>query len=160
MKRRITLLSLFCAVVIYMVPSVSALVFGPGASANGHANLTIGGENRTFSFSANTRKNGTVSGNVTLQARQTDTFIHADINCMVVSGNTATMSGPITNSSDETLEGLTGIFKVEDNGEGANAPADRLSLYQPFAPNTTFDCTIPFNPPMLESEGGNIQVKP
>lgn len=166
MKRRIALVSLFsllaaAVVVTYSVPSASAFVFGPGAAANGHGNLTLDdGSLRTFSFHANTRKNGTATGSVTLHNREDDVFIRADIQCLKVVGTTATMSGPITNSSNDDFEGRTGIFKVEDNGEGSSSAGDRLSRFFILPANSPINCNSPFNPFMELSEGGNIQVKP
>ncbi len=165
MKRRIALVSLFsllaaAVVVTYSVPSASAFVFGPGASASGHGNIDQGGDLRTFSFHAREGRGGAVTGSVTLHNRQSDTFIKADIDCMVISGNIARMSGRITKSSNEAFEGATGIFQVEDNGEGANSPPDGMSLFAIFAPTSTADCNNTGAPILLPIEGGNVQVKP
>ena len=166
MKNRITLLSLlvlFAVFAVGVVPTRSTSVFaagGNGPSANGHGNLTVGGELRTFSFHAITQRDDDVQGSVTLHNRSTDTFTKADINCLRVVGNTAIMSGPITNSSNPVFEGRTAIFRVQDNGEGANSPPDGLSLLFIFPAGSTASCNINFVFPFMPIEGGNVQVKP
>ena len=58
-------------------------------------------------------------------------------------GNTAVISGVIT-KSNTGLEGNTGVFAVQDNGEGANAAPDRLSLvffYGPQYAGANRQCT-------------------
>lgn len=165
MKSRIILLSLLVLLAVVaagVVSTRSTSVFAAGnsPSANGHGNLTVGGELRTFSFHAMTRKDGTVTGSATLHNRNSDVFIHMDINCLRVVGNTAFMSGPITNSSNPAFEGRTGLFQARDNGEGSNAAPDQLSLLAVLVGNTTIDCNTNFAPLLNPIEGGNIQVKP
>jgi hypothetical protein len=165
MKKRITILSVLILLAMFAAvagatQSSLAFVFGNTPSANGHGNLTVGGELRTFSFHANTRKDGTVKGSATLHNRASDVFIHADIDCLSVVGNIATMSGTITNSSDPAFEGRRGLFQVQDNGEGGNTTPDQISLLVIFPANSTIDCNSNFTFSRAPIEGGNIQVKP
>ena len=145
--------------------TVSAVSEGNRPSASGHGNLSDQGELRTFSFHAFTRKDGSISGNATLHNRDLDVFSKMDIDCMVVDGNRASLSGPITAQPDDpSLVGVTAIFTIEENGEGKNADPDRMSYVYPYPVANPPDCTdaaaanFPF--PMLEIEGGNIQLRP
>ena len=81
---------------------------------------------------------------------------------MKVVGNTAVISGVVT-SSNTGQTGNTGVFTVQDNGEGKNAAPDRLSLVFFFGPEfagnlCTFFTFADF--PTSAIEGGNIQVRP
>jgi hypothetical protein len=84
------------------------------------------------------------------------------------------MSGTITQSSNPELiaPGRIGVFGVEDNGEGANAPADRITTIPDYAPPkscnefTFVDSTLRevANPAVVvraltELVDGNIQVR-
>jgi len=159
MNRKIALLlTVLIAALFAPSLSTSALAVFNGPSSNGHGNITVNGELRTFSFHANTLKNGEVRGSLTLHNRVNDTFIRADIDCLRVIGNTAHMSGVITRSSEPAFEGLRAFFRVQDNGEGANSPPDGLSFLN-VGPNVP-DCNSAFSPPFQVIEGGNIQVKP
>jgi hypothetical protein len=134
-----------------------------GPSASGHGNLTAGGELRTFSFTAVTHKDGTVTGEAELDNRSTGNTIHLSINCLTVSGNKALVSGVVTNShGPDDFVGWIGTFEVIDNGEGANDPADRISLVFLFSPPTTISCTSFMFSSFSTSpiEAGNIQVNP
>jgi hypothetical protein len=54
-----------------------------------------------------------------------------DVECVLVSGNTATVSGVITNVSEEIpgflFVGQRFAFTVADNGEGSSASSDLVS---------------------------------
>lgn len=164
MNRRMTVLSLLvllaAVIATGITRSTSAMMPASGPSASGHGNLTVGGELRTFSFTAVTHKNGTVTGQAQLNNRAQDTRLHLDIDCLRVVGNTATVSGIVTNTTDPTLEGFRGIFRVEDNGEGANDPPDRISLVFLFPPSVPLDCNSNLGLPLIPIEAGNIQVRP
>lgn len=161
MRKRIVISTmLIAAAVVFGANAFTSFAGGNRPSANGHGNITLLGELRTFSFTANTRNDGSVTGSVQLQARQADNTIHADINCLKVSGNTAVMSGPILRSADPAFDGYTGIFRVQDNGEGFNASADLMSLYFLFPPGSPANCNNIGALPMTAIEGGNLQVKP
>ena len=146
------------AVLFLFVPRLLA---DSGPSANGHGNLTIAGELRTFSFTAVTQKGGAVTGEAQLDNRAQGVRIHLAIDCLVVTGNVAKVSGMITKVTGPTAAqvGWRSIFHVKDNGEGANDPPDTISLVFSFPPSVPVDCTTPFVLPMLAIEDGNIQVK-
>ncbi len=159
MKKNKLLLGL-SAVSIFVALSIVAAVAAASnrPSANGHGNLTVGGELRTFSFHANTAKNGTVSGSATVNNRSADIATQISIDCLSVVGNMATMTGRITRSTGGPVVGSPVFFRVIDNGEGSNATEDQISLVAVTGP--TIDCTSSLNLAVFPIEGGNIQVKP
>jgi len=162
MNRKIALLLLVLLAVIFAPTHyTSAVASGNNPSANGHGNLTISGELRTFSFHALTRRDGTVKGSVTLHNRALDIFDRYDIDCLNVVGNTATLSGIITKSTDTDLIGSRAIFRVVDNGEGSTNARDQISLVAVLPAGSTIDCdTAGLVLPTLPIEGGNVQVTP
>jgi len=158
------LIALIAAMVAF--GSRSSLLVGAqnsGPSANGHGNTTVNGELRTFSFNAIQKKDGTVTGNMTLHNRGLDSFIKVDVNCLLVVGNIATMSGVVTHSDDPrgSFEGLNAIFRVVDNGEGENSPPDLISGVVVLGDeDSLITCRDPFPLQLRLIEAGNIQVKP
>ena len=89
------------------------------ARGSGHM-VRPDGTFRSFSFSASKSTKGTVRGELQLNSRGFDVFVHIKINCLRVDGNTAYMSGIITHTSN-TSEGEIGELNrviVRDNGEG------------------------------------------
>ena len=130
-----------------------------GPSASGHGNYTeADGELRTFSFHARTQ-NGVTRGSFVVSNRSNGHFLKGNIDCLNITGNTATMSGSITSSSVEDLVpvGTETRFGVVDNGEGEDAAADRMSRFNNFASVT---CETPITTHSMAVDGGNIQVMP
>jgi hypothetical protein len=129
--------------------------------ATGSGQLTIGGEGRTFAFTAVRHADGTVSGEFQVFNRQQDIKAHAELTCLSIVGNQAWMGGVITNSSEPTLEGGETVFRVLDNGEGGNAPPDMISLVQPGLPPgsaAAYCAAMPPFPDLIPVERGNVQV--
>lgn len=138
-------------------PSAGASKAGP--SANGQGTLTVGDQTRHFSFHAMTASNGTVSGSGVLTYTAGGVQSKFDINCMTVVGNEATMSGVVT-QSDNIPVGYPVWFKAVDNGEGANATEDQLTLLTYWINGAAVTCAPNyFGTPLNPIEGGNIQVK-
>jgi len=130
-------LLLLAALVVAAVPASPAPADSNGvvASATGSGHMVRpDGTFRSFSFTAAKRADGTVTGQVQLNSRSFDVFVHIDVDCLRVVGNTAYMSGRITFSSDpaQGFIGELNRFAVQDNGDGPDA-VDRIS-------------TIPENP--------------
>ena len=122
-------------------------------SATGNGDFMLGGELRTFSFSAIQQPNGKVAGQAEIHNRASGAVVHMDINCIVfLSQNTVVVSGTITKSN---MGGVNqkGVFQAQDNGEGTNSPPDRVSLVLPG------DCTAT-PPDLMDILHGNIQVRP
>jgi hypothetical protein len=108
---------------------LSAASAGTLDSATGSGHLLSAGELRSFSFSANRLPDGTVRGEAQINARSLDAFAHIAIDCLQITGNVAQMSGTVVHTSDPTvfLPNEYVHFAVQDNGEGAAAPPDRIS---------------------------------
>ena len=96
--------------------------------------------NRTFSFSAVQRADGTATGNAQIASRKfqlgnVDLVIHMRIDCLAVlpDGKTARLSGVITRTSFPFAEAPVGEihrFTVQDNGE-PGAGVDKFSGVPP-----------------------------
>jgi hypothetical protein len=145
-------------------PELQALlaVDGVAAQVSGHANVTQApGVLRTFSFSAREMPDRTVEGNYVNHNRLGGAVNHGEIDCLrLIPPNGAVLSGPTRKHTNPAFEGGTTIFRVEDNGEGADSPPDRVSQLVIFMPGSPLDCHT-FTPVvLLPVEGGNIQVRP
>ena len=82
-----------------------------------------------FSLSAKRYADGTASGQYTDRFAKGDGF-HAVIDCLVVVGNTAWISGVITHGTagGTDLAGLPVATRVQDNGTSAKDPSDKISF--------------------------------
>jgi hypothetical protein len=92
----------------------------------GNGKVTLGGELRTFSFTAVQHADGTVSGEAELFNRITGFIAHADIICLRVIDNHAWIGGIIT--GHHVCSGTNMMFHVQDNGERNGDPPDLLSF--------------------------------
>jgi hypothetical protein len=83
-----------------------------------------------FSLSAVEHGNGTVTGQWSDQFGQGQGGIHVQVNCLLVQGNEAWVSGIISsgNFNGADLSGLPVITRVQDNGKSANDPPDAISF--------------------------------
>jgi hypothetical protein len=132
------------------------------ATGSGHM-VRPDGTFRSFSFSARKRADGTSSGELQLNSRGFDVFVHIKIDCLRVVGNTAYMSGRITHTSNPA-EGEVGELNraiVVDNGEGngvvdqvSRIPANRGSA----DPRTCLDANTDLFP-LRDVQRGNVQVR-
>jgi hypothetical protein len=147
--------------------TIVALGFVPGvsvakpASATGNGDFQMGGELRTFSFSAIRQPKGNVAGRAELQSRASGAVISMAIDCLnfpdLNAPNKVVVSGKITNSNVPTIVGQTATFAAIDNGEGSHSSPDRLSLLV-----VSGDCNSPpdFNSILFDIQHGDIQVRP
>jgi len=132
------------------------------ASATGAGMTTFGGEQRTFAFSVRKYADGSVKGEAQLDNRFQERRSHVVIDCLVVNGNRAYVSGIVTRSTVPGDVGLIWDFAVEDNGEGSGDPTDRMTLLYVFFPQI-YPCTSAALQAYLDGvfapiESGNIQV--
>jgi hypothetical protein len=139
MNRKTFQLSLLLLAAVVMLTSLPTSAAARGnRKASGHGNLTVGdGQKRTFSFTAVQHKDGTVIGQGEVNNPSFPIRIHFEIDCLKFDGgNRVIASGPITQSSDpDTIAvGRIAVFGVEDNGEGINAPPDRITTIPDYAP--------------------------
>jgi hypothetical protein len=129
-------------------------------SATGGGTTLEGGESSRFTFNAIGKKDGSATGHLEYQVRVQDAAFHMSIDCLRVVGNQASLSGTVTHVTGAVpsyvFVGQKGVFKVEDNGEGAGAAPDQISdvfLYS----NAT--CTNTGFIVLYLPIDGNIQVR-
>jgi hypothetical protein len=117
-----------------------------------------------FSLTAIEYADGSVSGQYTDRFANGDGF-HAVIDCLVVEGNQAWVSGVITSgrfTDPDTgevfdLAGLYVFTSVQDNGTSANDPVDQISLsFIDFVPTP---CTEKPAVPLLDAPEGQVTVR-
>jgi hypothetical protein len=147
-------LALFCAV-------AGATAFAQGTvlhSAQGSGHIQFGNNREFITFSAVQHSDGTVTGTATVHDVSAGVKAQIDVDCLNVIGNTATISGIVTRSTEPTLQGFEGIFQVVDGGEGKES-ADFMSLANFFAVGTGNDCRAPGEFDLSPVEQGNIQVR-
>lgn len=136
-----------------------------GPSASGHGNwINPAGEYVSRSFQGR-KQDGVVRGEFVqwITALNGDRRPNkGDINCLrLISPQDAVLSGPITDNLNPALIGQTQIFRVYDDGEGADA-VDRMGPLSFRTPESGLNCQN-FTPPdgnVTPIESGNIQVRP
>jgi hypothetical protein len=169
MKSKITVLSL----VLTSMLAVSAVASSAAAdnvaqSATGSGQLdftTNAGVTalRTFAFAATRTSDGSVTGQAQMYNRALPGRIHLQIDCLNVIGNIAVVSGTVTYSTEAGISvGDPAIFGAQDNGEGASASPDRVTV---FLENSGFLCTdiTPANVGLYtyllnDVQAGNVQI--
>jgi hypothetical protein len=147
-------LALFCF-------AAGAAAFAQGTvlhSARGSGHIQFGSNSEFITFSAVQHSDGTVTGTATVHDVSAGVTAQIDVNCLNVIGNTATISGVVTRSTEPTLQGFEGIFQVVDGGEGSGS-VDLMSLANFFAVGTGNDCRVPGEFDLVPVEQGNIQVQ-
>lgn len=162
MKFRIFLASLLVAVAVCLPASVFA---DSGPSFSGGGSTPVPGLGLvTFGLTAVTHQDGTVAGEFLVRVAGTADTIKADVQCLDVQGNIATIGGFVSrgtlNGSD--LTGLCYAAAGQDNGEGQNSPPDLVSFVA-FAPCSVFPpetaCSSLILPVVLEVDG-NLHLRP
>jgi hypothetical protein len=116
-----------------------------------------------FSFTAIEYADGSVKGQYTDRFAKGDGF-HAVIDCLVVEGNRAWVSGVITSgrvTDPDTgevfdLAGLDVFTSVQDNGTSANDPVDQISFS--FI-GEEIPCTEQENVDLLDAPEGQVTVR-
>ena len=114
------------------MPDVEIAAAGAGrvvSSARGSGHFDVNNEYRTFAFNARKSSDGTTDGQWQLQSRHTNSTLHGNVQCISFDGSTAWFSGVVTKSDlpSYPVGTVVGMIVV-DNGEGAGAPADQVSL--------------------------------
>lgn len=108
---------------------IAASVAGSGVTDKATGSGVRTGSIRHLQFSANGKADGSVSGQFNLTFEGSGNFrVHAEVTCLRVVGNQAWIGGVNKSSTNPAFVGLESGFLVEDNGEGANAAPDRVSL--------------------------------
>lgn len=115
----------------------------------------------TYGINASIDADGIVGGQVEMQFSEPALTLHVEVTCLSVSGNDAWIGGAVTHTSDPTghPEGMELFFRVQDNGEGGRAPADRMSGV--FTGRQASRCLV--HPPIAAADfefvGRGIQVR-
>jgi hypothetical protein len=169
---RLGLMTALAAGTFAAMPAASA----PAAreSANGHGTLLVTGTTglvrRQFSFNAERRADGTVTGHATLinpaftgANGHSPYQLDVDISCMHVVGNIAIMGGTTKRTNDPSLVDAV-FFSVQDNGEpGTNDRISRAFFWDddPTTQGPPSACmnTGPNDFPLEQIESGNVQVR-
>lgn len=144
-----------------------SVVVVPAATAAGNSSASGGGtaeelgELSTFVFNAVKKGNGNVTGHLVYHVRGWPVTFMMDLDCLNVAGNVATISGVVTQVSEEVpgliFVGQDGVFQVVDNGEGANASPDLFSDLFLEPGSSCSSGTVPA--PAYIPIRGNIQVR-
>ena len=119
-------------------------------------------EMRTLSYNALRHADGHVSGQyqyyVAVQG-VADT-VHGSVVCFKVEGNRAWIGATVDNTTDPTIEGLFSWWQVQDNGQGAQASADRTTFlgFGTLAVTIAY-CEGPDPNFIFDIDHGNIQVR-
>lgn len=114
-----------------------------------------------YSMHAQRDAQGEVRGNITVKLSDPLVSFRGDVTCLQVDGHLVWVGVQITKSdaaSGSFAEGGSFWFRVQDNGEGARAPADRISFLNPAG--GAFRCNEKRTGLSLAFElRGNVQVK-
>jgi hypothetical protein len=176
MNRKTLQASLLLLVAVMLTSALASAAAARGnPNASGHANLEVGdGQTRTFSFTAVQQQDGTVTGQGEVNNPSFPIRLLFGIDCLMFDGdNRIIASGPITQTSDPGIVavGRIAVFAVEDNGEGVNAPPDRVTTIPDYEPPKTcsefsvdgdglYDASGVLVRPWRPIEAGQIQVRP
>ncbi len=133
-------------------PDACAGTFGdkPGCDAN-------------FSFTALQFEDGRVTGQATDRFAAPNGGVHAQLDCLLVQGNIAHVSGRVTHPKD--LEGVVYYSLAADIGRNANDPPDQIGPSYLLSPDFPFSCEeIPFLFPQVfdslaDAPWGQVAVK-
>ena len=132
------------------------------SSVVGTGSTLIADNVRHYAFHASIDENGDVSGTMQFNNQAGNINLHGDIYCLnILNDNSAVLNGITTNVNEDNPGGVQVgqefWFKIIDNGEGKNAPADQFSNFILTSLPCGFDL---FGITMNDILNGNIQVKP
>ena len=133
------------------------------ASANGAAHREAAGGPVLLNFNARLYADGSAAGSYFYHAVAVDQWLHVDVTCMsLVGDDQAFVAGIIRDAFLPALVGTVSYFYTKDNGEGANALPDEVSLVRANdVPEAAQEfCTEqPTLLPNREVLHGNVQVR-
>jgi len=157
------LLATLTATIALLSPALP--VRGAGAavvpSATGSGQTTIAGELRTFSFAVQMDANGVAAGMAQVDNRAINEMFQLAVDCINAVGSIAIVSGVITRHTDVHAIGLTGIFAVQDSGEGSGAPPDLITqvfFFQPGVVSCADLSPVDAEPFLFAIDAGNVRV--
>ena len=121
------------------------------------------GNFRTFAFTAQRRADGSVHGQwerVNHRENASETKSHGRITCFTIVDNRVWLGGFATSGRLSTPPNNEVSWDVIDNGQGANSPADQISLQGVgrVPGHADFRCALQFLRTMFDIEAGNIKI--
>jgi hypothetical protein len=164
-KRKIITLSLLTLAALVAMSAVAlkwnSVRAGSRPSANGSGQIVLqGGAKRQFSFCANTKADGTVSGSAEIHNPDFDFRSHIDVQCLVVTANGASIGGRVRSTNDPNLDGQSAFFTVFDNGEpGKGKDTISLIFFDGDVGPDACRFVAPGDFPQVPINAGNIQVR-
>lgn len=161
LKRIVTFVVLFLLTITFTnTRSSSALTSPDGPSAFGEGQFTFT-EPIAFSFDATVNKNGKGKGSATFDYLRTQTRVSVKLNCVVIEGSEAVMSGRVQHSDNPDFpKGVTVIFAATDSSQ-VPVPffTDRITPIFTFE-GFDFDCTTGSPLTILPLDFGDIVTQP
>ncbi len=143
MRRRNVLVVVTSAIALVAAGSAGAGSNGVAASANGGYGFSGSAAASSFvihpfTWHVQIRVGGTATGRYDYtQVRDgVELEVSGSLHCAVIIGDRVWVGGLIEKSSRESLLGLDMWFQAQDNGEGANDPADMSSTIGAGVPGT------------------------
>jgi len=130
-------------------------------SATGSGQTIVLGELRTFSFAVRIDADGVATGMAQVDNRSIGEMFQLKIDCLAVLASIAIVSGVITRHTDTNAIGLTGIFAVQDSGEGSAGPPDLVTqvfFFRPGAVTCSDLGPADAAPFLIPIDAGNVQV--
>jgi hypothetical protein len=149
-------------------PRVGNTQAATGGFASGHFELTepffsILTEQYSFTALSNgtfPNSKGQLEGKIARATNYQD--IHVEVDCLVINGNEAWMSGPITrlmvNGVEQPPAGRQVAWRVRDSGEGANSPPDMGTVLFVGFPQACLVYFFTEDLPLLPNGNGDIRV--
>ncbi len=118
-----------------------------------------------YAFHATLDATGHASGQAEVHFTTTPAQLHIDVQCLVVRGNEAWLSGPVTRSDHPDIAvGVVMLWRVRDNGQGQSAEPDRISSFvwrpeQNYPPAACLWQPEPASWAMTPWTNGNVQIR-
>jgi len=146
---------------------VTAPLFNQGAgqehAVTGSGHVPSGDGLREFTFHAVRNVDGAARGSYKIEFTATGLFVLVDVTCLSVVGNTGWVGGRIVDSNIPVVRiGTVSYFYAIDNGEGAGAAPDRVSvarLNDVDGEDIRFCTDRPLLLPAFDVQSGNAQVR-
>jgi hypothetical protein len=160
--RRFLLISLAALVAVAALPGMAAAKQQPVYRTSGNPAGTVAGFDQvraTFEATANQLDRGDASGFYEfhrVEGGPLDDF-RGNVRCLDVVGNTATMSGEITEAHGGFVPFVGGGFVATVVDNGPNGQGDLFSGYGEFGVGT-FDCVFP-TAPIVPVTSGDVVVE-
>jgi hypothetical protein len=120
-----------------------------------------GSPRETYGFAAQISVDGSVKGQAEIHFPSSGLNMHIDIQCLVVEGNEAWLSGPVTRSDRPDVDpGTVFVWRVQDNGQGQDAPPDRVSnfFYRPWDNYPPDRCQRQTDFPTFPWDNGSVRI--